>query len=65
MPQPLELQDFLKKNPEIEWAFEVLTPGRCRGYLLHFAGTTQSATRLRRIQAAVPKTLLGKGGRSR
>jgi len=58
---PLELQVFLKENPEIAQAFEALTPGRRRGYLLHFAGASQAATRLRRIQTAVPKILAGKG----
>ncbi|MFM7700901.1 MAG: YdeI/OmpD-associated family protein, partial [Bacteroidota bacterium] len=47
---PLELQVFLKENPELAQAFEALTPGRRRGYLLHFAGASQAATRLRRIQ---------------
>ncbi|MFM7589271.1 MAG: YdeI/OmpD-associated family protein [Bacteroidota bacterium] len=58
---PLELQVFLKENPEIAQAFEALTPGRRRGYLLHIEGASQAATRLRRIQLAVPKILAGKG----
>lgn len=58
---PLELQVFLKENPDIAQAFEALTPGRRRGYLLHIAGASQAATRLRRIQTAVPKILAGKG----
>ncbi|MFM7912794.1 MAG: YdeI/OmpD-associated family protein, partial [Bacteroidota bacterium] len=58
---PLELQVFLKENPEIAQAFEALTLGRRRGYLLHIAGASQAATRLRRIQSAVPKILAGKG----
>jgi len=58
---PLELQVFLKANPDIAQAFEALTPGRRRGYLLHIAGASQAATRLRRIQTAVPKILAGKG----
>ncbi|MBU6193185.1 MAG: YdeI/OmpD-associated family protein [Bacteroidetes bacterium] len=58
---PLELKVFLKENPEIAQAFEALTPGRRRGYLLHIAGAAQAATRLRRIESAVPKILTGKG----
>ena len=58
---PLELKVFLKENPEIAQAFEALTPGRRRGYLLYFAGASQAPTRLRRIQSAVPKILAGKG----
>ena len=62
---PLELQVFLKENPDIAQAFEALTPGRRRGYLLHIAGASQAATRLRRIQTAVPKILAGKGMQDR
>ena len=62
---PLELQVFLKENPDIAEAFEALTPGRRRGYLLHIAGAAQAATRLRRIQSAVPKILAGKGMQDR
>lgn len=49
------------ENPDIAEAFEALTPGRRRGYLLHIAGAAQAATRLRRIESAVPKILAGKG----
>ncbi|MEL7169385.1 MAG: YdeI/OmpD-associated family protein, partial [Bacteroidota bacterium] len=33
-------------------AFEALTPGRQRGYLLHFSGAKKSETRIRRFGAA-------------
>jgi uncharacterized protein YdeI (YjbR/CyaY-like superfamily) len=62
---PKELVDFLKEHPEIAVAFESLTPGRRRGYLLHFAGAIQSATRLRRILAAIPLIQAGKGMQGR
>jgi uncharacterized protein YdeI (YjbR/CyaY-like superfamily) len=62
---PKELVDYLKEHPEIAVAFESLTPGRRRGYLLHFAGAIQSATRLRRILAAIPLIQAGKGMQGR
>nr|WP_255775031.1 YdeI/OmpD-associated family protein [Halomonas alkalisoli] len=35
-------------------AFEALTPGRKRGYILHFSGAKQSSTRTSRIEKCVP-----------
>lgn len=62
---PRELVEFLKENPAIAVAFESLTPGRRRGFLLHFVGAAQSATRMRRILAAVPLIQAGKGMQGR
>ena len=42
-------------------AFEALTPGRQRGYLFHFNGAKQSATRTARIEKATPAILAGRG----
>ncbi|NBX27851.1 MAG: hypothetical protein EBR55_06335 [Chitinophagia bacterium] len=42
-------------------AFKALTPGRQRGYLLHFSEAKQSATITKRILAAQSKILMGKG----
>lgn len=47
---PDELQDAFNSNPAFRNAFEALTPGRQRGYLLYFAGAKQSKTREERIQ---------------
>ena len=58
---PGEFQQKLDENPALHTAFEALTPGRRRGYLLHFSGAKQSKTRLRRVEKCIPKILSGKG----
>ena len=58
---PEEFQDRLDADPELREAFESLTPGRQKGYLLHFAGAKQSKTREDRIEKCVPKILMGLG----
>lgn len=58
---PEEFTEYLEKNPEIKMAFEKLTPGRKRGWLLFFSGAKQSATRLQRIEKSKVKILNGKG----
>ena len=47
---PEELTQILKKDRKLKKAFEELTPGRRRGYLLHFNGAKQSRTRIARIE---------------
>ena len=61
LPVPEELVDRFRKDPEFKRAFEALTPGRQRGYLYHFAGAKQSATRTARIDKAMPAIFLGRG----
>ena len=58
---PEELEAVFKKDQKFQDAFLALTPGRQRGYLLHFSGAKQSKTRLSRIEQARPKVMLGKG----
>jgi len=58
---PDELTQALRNDPELAQAFRGLTPGRRRGYVLHFAGAKQSKTRSARIERCVPKILAGKG----
>jgi uncharacterized protein YdeI (YjbR/CyaY-like superfamily) len=60
-PIPEELNATFKKQPELKTAFYALTPGRRRGYLLHFNQAKQSATRESRIQKCMPMILQGKG----
>ncbi|MBO6937729.1 MAG: YdeI/OmpD-associated family protein [Deltaproteobacteria bacterium] len=60
-----ELQERLDADPTLKAAFEALTPGRQRGYNLHFAGAKQSKTRASRVEKLVPKILAGKGLRDR
>ena len=57
----VELQQIFKKDAALKKAFESLTPGRQRGYLIHFSGAKQSETRIARIQKQASKILCGKG----
>jgi uncharacterized protein YdeI (YjbR/CyaY-like superfamily) len=61
LPVPAELQEMFRKEPRLKKAFAALTPGRQRSYLYHFAGAKQSATRIARIEKAVPAIFAGKG----
>ncbi|HEY8994163.1 MAG TPA: YdeI/OmpD-associated family protein [Lacunisphaera sp.] len=56
-----EFQARLRSTPSLKAAFEALTPGRQRGYLLHFAAAKQSKTREARIEKSVPAIYAGKG----
>jgi uncharacterized protein YdeI (YjbR/CyaY-like superfamily) len=58
---PSELTKAFKQMPELKKAFNALTPGRQRGYLLFFGGAKQSATREARIAKHVDRILAGKG----
>lgn len=58
---PEELIAALEYDPELQEAFDALTPGRQRSYILHFAAAKQSATRTARIERSRPKILSGKG----
>ena len=58
---PGELVDRLEKDPDLKAAFEALTPGRRRGYILHFSQPRQSATRASRIEKRRSRILDGKG----
>lgn len=60
-PVPEELQVRLDQDPALEAAFEALTPGRQRGYILHFSSAKQSKTRASRVNKAIPQILAGKG----
>lgn len=58
---PDELQNKLDKNEAFRNAFNALTPGRRKGYILHFSQAKQSKTRESRIEKYMPKIFLGKG----
>ncbi len=60
-PIPEELQKRLDKNRALKTAFNALTPGRQRGYLLYFSDAKQSKTRESRIEKYIPIILEGKG----
>lgn len=59
MPEELLLK--FGENPGLKTAFENLTPGRQRGYLLYFSGAGQSKTRASRIERNCKRILDGKG----
>lgn len=60
-PYPEELNEMFGEVSGLEEAFSALTPGRQRGYLLHFSGAQQAKTRRSRIRRVVPRILGGKG----
>ena len=60
-PIPEELQQKLDEDPVFKAAFEALTPGRQRGYIIHFSQSKQSNTRISRIEKCTPKILNGEG----
>jgi uncharacterized protein YdeI (YjbR/CyaY-like superfamily) len=60
-PYPDELTTILATDPTLRDAWSRLTPGRRRGWLLHFNGAKQSKTRTARIERATPLILEGFG----
>ncbi|MFL5787849.1 MAG: YdeI/OmpD-associated family protein [Flavisolibacter sp.] len=58
---PEEFQKKLDKSKPLKTAFEALTPGRQRGYLLYFSAPKQSKTRELRVEKYMPQILKGKG----
>lgn len=58
---PEELQTKFAETPELKTAFEALTPGRQRAYILHFSQPKQSKTRESRIEKYRQQILDGKG----
>ena len=58
---PEEFQTRLNEDHNLKTAFHALTPGRQRGYLLHFSAPKQSKTRESRIEKSIPQILNGKG----
>jgi uncharacterized protein YdeI (YjbR/CyaY-like superfamily) len=58
---PEEFESMLKKNKALKNAFNSLTPGRQRGYLLYFSSAKQAKTRESRVEKYIPQILEGKG----
>lgn len=61
MPYPAELLHKFAEQPDLQDAFEKLTPGRQRAYLLFIDGAKQSQTKISRIEKWIPAILAGKG----
>jgi uncharacterized protein YdeI (YjbR/CyaY-like superfamily) len=58
---PEEFQKRLDANPALKTAFDALTPGRQRAYLLYFSAAKQPKTRESRIEKWMQQILKGKG----
>lgn len=58
---PQEFQLVLNENEDLHKAFQALTPGRQRGYLLYFSAPKQSKTRESRIAKSIEQILAGRG----
>jgi len=58
---PEEFQKKLNKNRTLKTAFNALTPGRQRGYILYFSAPKQSKTRESRVEKYMQQILDGRG----
>ena len=58
---PEEFQNKLDEIPTLKTAFDALTPGRQRAYILYFSAPKQSKTRESRIEKYMLQILNGKG----
>lgn len=61
LPRPAELEALMAENAAFRMAFEALTPGRQRGYLMYFSQPKNAETRRRRVEQCIPKIQEGKG----
>jgi len=60
-PIPDELNDMFEGLPALRDAFYALTPGKQRGYIIHFSQPKQSASRINRIEKCIDKIMNGEG----
>ena len=60
-PVPAELEQKLAEDPELNTAWEALTPGRQRGYILYFSAPNKSETRVSWVVKYTAKILKGEG----
>ncbi|WP_081415116.1 DUF1801 domain-containing protein [Ectobacillus panaciterrae] len=58
---PEEFQNKFDEIPALKTAFEALTPGRQRAYILYFSEPKQSKTRELRVEKCMQQILNGKG----
>jgi uncharacterized protein YdeI (YjbR/CyaY-like superfamily) len=58
---PEEFQSKLDTIPALKTAFDALTPGRQRAYILYFSAPKQSKTRESRVEKCMQQILDGKG----
>lgn len=62
---PKEFKIKLEQDLSLKTAFNALTPGRQRGYLLYFSQAKQSKTREQRIEKYIAAIMEGKGLKDR
>jgi len=60
-PMPETLANWLESDPQLHKAWDLLTPGRQRSYILHVGSAKQEQTQLNRIEKCIPKIYAGKG----
>jgi len=58
---PEEFKNKLDEIPALKTAFDALTPGRQRAYILYFSAPKQSKTRESRVEKCMQQILNGKG----
>ncbi|PZX05599.1 uncharacterized protein YdeI (YjbR/CyaY-like superfamily) [Psychrobacillus insolitus] len=58
---PEEFQKKLDETPSLKTAFDALTPGRKRAYILYFSAPKQSKTKESRVEKCMQQILNGKG----
>lgn len=58
---PVEFKNKQNETPALKTAFEALTPGRQRAYILYFSSPKQSKTRESRVEKSMKQILNGKG----
>ena len=58
---PQEFQNRLDESAALKTAFDALTPGRQRGYILYFSAAKQSKTRKSRVEKCAQQILNGEG----
>lgn len=61
LAMPAELVEALAADPELSQAWDALTPGRRKGYLLNLDSAKRAQTRHDRIEKFRPKIMAGKG----
>ena len=60
-PMPEVLVNWLQEDPQLQNAWDALTPGRQRSFILHIGSAKQEQTQLNRIEKCIPKIYAGKG----
>jgi uncharacterized protein YdeI (YjbR/CyaY-like superfamily) len=60
-PVPDELNEIFEELPALKDAFYALSPGKQRGYIIHFSQPKQPQSRISRIEKCIDKIMNGEG----